>query len=259
MLNNVEKKALLLGSAGWGKSINKAEAFKIIEEFQNNGLKIIDSATNYPINGVKMDYGLALSWLGEWIRKSDIGDAKIFVKIGSVDNSGNDDVDLSAKSIRETISKLQELLEDNIYGIGIHWDNRDDYEEVLETVLTMKEFQSKDFKLGISGIKNPSLYKQTENVDSDWLIQVKEHPADKLSRQNYCNYFPNNTYIAYGLQHFLNQEDGGDSSRKRELYLDGIKYFMASVDLGGLIVSPRTLNQARETLEYFNSFKIRQT
>lgn len=255
MVNNLVKKELLLGSSGWGKSITKSEVFKIIEEFQSNDVQIIDSATNYPINGVKMDFGLALSWLGDWIRNSEIGDTKIFVKIGSVDNSGHDDIDLSAKNIRETIWKLQEILENNIYGIGIHWDNRDGFEEILETVLTMKEFQSKDFKLGFSGVKNPSLYKQTENVDSDWIIQVKEYPNNNISRQNYYKYFPDNTYIAYGLQHFLNQEEG-ENSNKRELYLEGISYFMTSLDLSGLIVSPRTLVQARETLDYFNSFKI---
>jgi hypothetical protein len=241
-------KIMFLGTAGWGVNISKAEAFTVIEEFHSKGFHLIDSATNYPINGRKKDFGLANSWLREWIGSTERCGTQVFVKIGAVDNSGGDNSNLSTQNVRETIFRLQDEYEDSVYGVGIHWDNRLDPQEILETLLTIQEMCPKSYRLGISGIKFPSLYNQSLLIGKDWQIQVKDYPGNDVSRRNYSEHFPDNPFIAYGLSHFLKQEVVEDDSVKERKYLEGIGYYFKNSSLSGFIVSPRNQIQAKVTI-----------
>jgi hypothetical protein len=248
-------KIMFLGTAGWGVNISKAEAFTVIEEFHSKGFHLIDSATNYPINGRKEDFGLANSWLREWLGSTESNRTQVFVKIGAVDNSGGDNSNLSVQSVRETIFRLQDEYGDSIYGVGIHWDNRQDPQEILDTLLTIQQMCPKSYKLGISGVKFPSLYEQSLLVGRDWQIQVKDYPGYDVSRQNYSKHFPDNPFIAYGLSHFLKQEVLEDDSIKERKYLEGIGYYLKNSSLSGFIVSPRNQIQAKATINKYLSLQ----
>jgi hypothetical protein len=249
------KKIMYLGTAGWGENISKIEAFSVIEEFYSKGFHLIDSASNYPINGKKEDFGLANSWLIEWIRSVDCSQTKVFVKIGSVDNTGGDRTDLSAQKVREEICRLQDDLGNNLYGVGIHWDNRVDPQQIFDTLLTIQAVCPKNYQLGISGVKFPSIYKQSLTVGTDWEIQIKNYPGNETAIEKYLEHFPINPFIAYGLKHFLKQEVLRGESEKSKKYLQGIRYYLNNNHLSGFIVSPRTKQQAEAVLHECLTFK----
>mgnify|MGYP003486080450 FL=1 len=159
-MNNIEKR-LILGTALWGWGVSKKEAFLILDNFVENGGLYIDCATNYPINKNIKDYGLALLWIEEWIK---INNKRLFiiVKVGSLDNLGTPNFDLSSNNILTVSKKLIDTFGDSLGCISVHWDNRienKDFKEVEETVFTLKEIKEKNnLSIGLSGIKNPRLY-----------------------------------------------------------------------------------------------------
>ena len=80
------KKDLILGTALWGWGIDKISAFKILDNFVDNGFKKIDVATNYPINGEYEKFGQTMSWLKEWINYNNSNLIKVICKLGSLSN-----------------------------------------------------------------------------------------------------------------------------------------------------------------------------
>ena len=51
----------LLGSAMWGEWVEEAEVYKMLDIFYDSGFRGIDIATNYPINGKKVNFKQAIS------------------------------------------------------------------------------------------------------------------------------------------------------------------------------------------------------
>lgn len=201
-MNNIEKR-LILGTALWGWGVSKKEAFLILDNFVENGGLYIDCATNYPINKNIKDYGLALLWIEEWIK---INNKRLFiiVKIGSLDNLGTPNFDLSSNNILTVSKKLIDTFGDSLGCISIHWDNRTetkDFKEVEETIFTLKEIKEKNnLSIGLSGIKNPRLYYESmPELADDWIIQCKENFLTQEARLNYQEYFPLAKYYAYGI------------------------------------------------------------
>jgi uncharacterized protein YneR len=134
-------KQLYLGTANWGKSVSKTEALSMLDAYFGYGNDLIDSSTNYPINNQARDYGLALTWLAEWLSLNSQSNLKIFVKIGSINNNGGSENDLSVSAITNQIIQLQDKFGENLYGVGIHWDNRDSNckNEILDLIFTINE------------------------------------------------------------------------------------------------------------------------
>lgn len=132
----------------------------VLDNFVENGGLYIDCATNYPINKNIKDYGLALLWIEEWIK---INNKKLFiiVKIGSVDNLGTPNFDISCKKISTVSKELLDTFENSLGCISVHWDNRienKDFKLVQETVVALKEIKEKNnLSIGLSGIKNPKI------------------------------------------------------------------------------------------------------
>jgi hypothetical protein len=159
------------------------------------------------------------------------------------------------KHILKMYDHLQNIFGSNLYGMGIHWDNRNEdcYEEILETILALKNLQKWGVRLGISGIKYPALYYKTAEIGSDWLIQVKEFPGHTFGRQEYCRYFANNPYIAYGLSHFINQGFELNHRIRKKSYFIGLDYLAKNGSLQGFIVAPSSLSQGKELLNYFQN------
>ena len=242
---------MYLGTANWGYRTEKNEAFAIIDEFLENGFNFIDTAINYPINKRVEDFSLAISWLREWQSYNSNTRLNIYCKIGSINNLGDNKVNLSAIHVNETIDELKTSFGINLHGVGIHWDNRnkDCYSEILETILTLND-KKKSMKIGMSGIKFPSLYAQTKKISNEWIIQVKEFPGYSAGREHYLKYFSQNPFIAYGLSHFMKLNNESNDKKRRELYFTGLEYFLKSDYLQGFIVAPRKVDQAKEILHY---------
>ena len=201
-MNNIEKR-LILGTALWGWGVSKKEAFLILDNFVENGGLYIDCATNYPINKNIKDYGLALLWIEEWIK---INNKRLFiiVKVGSLDNLGTPNFDLSSNNILTVSKKLIDTFGDSLGCISVHWDNRienKDFKLVQETVIALKEIKEKNnLSIGLSGIKNPRFYYEAmPDLVDDWIIQCKENFLTKEARLNYQEYFPLSEYYAYGI------------------------------------------------------------
>jgi len=201
-MNNIEKR-LILGTALWGWGVSKKEAFLILDNFVENGGLYIDCATNYPINKNIKDYGLALLWIEEWIK---INNKKLFiiVKVGSIDNLGTPNFDLSSNNILTVSKRLIDIFGDSLGCISVHWDNRienKDFKLVQETVIALKEIKEKNnLSIGLSGIKNPRFYYEAmPDLVDDWIIQCKENFLTQEARLNYQEYFPLAKYYAYGI------------------------------------------------------------
>ncbi|WP_419678383.1 aldo/keto reductase [Aliarcobacter lanthieri] len=201
-MNNIEKR-LILGTALWGWGVSKKEAFLILDNFMENGGLYIDCATNYPINKNIKDYGLALLWIEEWI---EINNKRLFiiVKVGSIDNLGTPNFDLSSNNILTVSKKLIDTFGDSLGCISVHWDNRTenkDFKLVQETVIALKEVKEKNnLSIGLSGIKNSRFYYEAmPDLADDWIIQCKENFLTQEARLNYQEYFPLAKYYAYGI------------------------------------------------------------
>jgi len=247
------KSDVYLGTAAWGKKTTKSEAFAILDEFVKNDFNLVDTATNYPINRKSEDLRLAISWLMEWQSRNLNTQIKVFVKIGSVNNLGDERFNLTGNYIGQVTDELQNSFGINLYGIGIHWDNRNEscYDEIRETILTLNSLGN-NLTLGMSGIKHPDLYFKTKDIDRDWVIQVKEYPGYTAGREHYLSCFSKNPYIAYGLSHFINCSAETNGRNKKEIYFQGLGYFLRSKDLQGFIVAPSTFHQAKEIIYFLH-------
>ena len=243
---------LHLGTASWGLKTSKLESFHILDYFSDHGFKLIDTATNYPISGNNSDFGLAISWLEEWVSKNSDSGIQIFIKIGSTGSSRDKPNDLSGNAIKETVDNLRTRLSGSIYGIGVHWDNRDSTlkDSIFESIHALKEVTSGEMKLGISGIRHPEAYEKTGLIDSSWMIQVKEHQGDSTDRDRYKEFFPYNQYIAYGLSHYLTSRTPFDKEQQKALYFEGLQYTLQNEALSGFIVGPSNLKQLEEVIDY---------
>ena len=280
-MNNIEKR-LILGTALWGWGVSKKEAFLILDNFVENGGLYIDCATNYPINKNIKDYGLALLWIEEWIK---INNKRLFiiVKVGSLDNLGTPNFDLSSNNILTVSKKLIDTFGDSLGCISVHWDNRienKDFKLVQETVIALKEIKEKNnLSIGLSGIKNPRFYYEAmPDLVDDWIIQCKENFLTQEARLNYQEYFPLAKYCAYGINMggIKLSDEKSVSARIREInYSSKLKYVISTslqdniiIDNGlstvndlnmafiflktifnGIIIGPRTVEQLISTFK----------
>lgn len=252
---------IMLGTAYWGSLVDEYEAFKLLDSYVESGGRYIDSATNYPIDGVADHFGLSLRILNRWIAENDYKELEIFVKIGSINNLGSSATDLKASTIHKISHYLQNELGENLHGLGIHWDNRGDNQrsEILETIDAMRSLKHQGYQIGISGISNLAAYK-SEGADlaEDWEIQAKETLENQKSRLEYMKYFPNAKFSLYGLNaggQFKKQALIGKSNAyldKKTLdgissieYLSRIQTLLNRSNVSKIIVGPRKIDQGR--------------
>lgn len=217
---------LVLGTAMWGWSLTERQsAWNLLDYYVSRGMSFIDTAWNYPINKNPEDMGLALKWLAEWAK---FNKAKIFCKIGATNNLGTDETNLSGKNIISTAKILSEMLGESLWGVGIHWDNRETEEEIFETVNAINEIKQNGYIIGLSGIKCLELYKKSGLLANDLVIQVKENLLTNEARSHYQKEFPYANYWGYGINFagFSLSNDsltfslrGGNFSQEKTQYL----------------------------------------
>ena len=249
---------LILGSARWGSSISKETAFGLLDKFVESGGSYIDGAKNYPINSVTNDFGLANKYLIQWISHNPKTNLNVFIKLGSVNNLGGPESDLSAKTINHSFEILQQSFGTNLGGIGVHWDNRgfDEIDQIHETLQQFDRFHHKGFRIGMSGVKEIGSYFQlAPNLNDEWEIQVKETVDDKSVREKYLRFFPKASYLVYGINggkfpskgsiraSIENKTQSKEQESKADCYFLRIKRILESHGVSKVIIGPRTLEQ----------------
>jgi len=253
----------VLGTALWGWGVNRNDAYELLENFFENGGASIDTATNYPINKCNQDFGTAIKWLEDWKASNPNSKFSLIIKIGSIDNMGSAEIDLSAKNIIATKNRLRDKFEDSLSCISIHWDNRggdmNDSCLIDETVEAMSKIEASGIAIGISGIKFPELYYKSNPALADkWMIQVKENFSTCLARDTYQDFFPRAKYLAYGINlgGLKTESPESDSSielRKISIPLSLIEKISNYINLDhGFDPRPATLNELALAISHNN-------
>lgn len=256
-----------LGTAKWGY-IPKHQAMSILEAYYVAGGRDIDTATNYPINSDPKDLGLALSWIEEWCQTNNINDLRILLKLGAVDNTGSPISNLSPRNITEITDRYLASLGENLKTISIHWDNRgeegEDLIKITNTLQTLKKYLSESRDLGLSGIKYPKIYYESEEFIGNWIIQVKENIFTSKDRRRYGASITGAKYIAYGINaktmtspqikdsiyetFYASNIEFVEALNIRDFFDLSLLYANCNQSLDGFIIAPSNINQLKKTL-----------
>lgn len=284
-------KKIILGTALWGWGVTRTEVFNILDCYLENGGIIVDTATNYPINRREENYGLAIRWLKDWVQMHSNEKISIIVKIGSKNNMGGPEFDLSQRAIVETTKRLRGVFENSLSCISIHWDDRGadekkDKKAIAQTVEAMFMVNEMGLDVGLSGIKDPQLYYQSSEIlAAEWLIQVKENFLTNCTRILYERYFPSARYFAYGinmggiktknysknssvnlrgislnsalagkLQHLIEISPNIDPQPTNINHLS-LAFTHSNESLSGVIIGPRNVRQLEETMNYWTKLE----
>ncbi|RUO65917.1 Predicted oxidoreductase [Pseudidiomarina planktonica] len=282
-----DEKQIFLGSAMWGRGVTKHDVFRMLDYYIESGETLIDHAVNYPINAIPEDYGLGLNWLSEWKALNSSSKIEVLVKIGSVNNLGTPDSDLSPRGIQQQFNFLSDKLEGSLSSIAIHWDNRisrDSSIEIAETLETVNDIADKHgLRIGISGIKSADLYGDYFNEHAiKPIVQVKENVITCDARKFYSKYFKDADYIAYGINLGGLREQGTSATAalrgiehpdwvydafkavkmdtslrpKPESFYD-ISMYLAycNPNLSGIIIGPKSKDQLSSLLQFWEALQ----
>lgn len=199
---SVSEKVLALGTAQWGWTVPQSAAFQILDAWYAAGHRVVDAATNYPINKNPADFRAAEQILREYIRAHGIDDFRINMKLGSLDNLRSPDVNLSPSFLMMMAEEYRRLFEQNLRSVMIHWDNRDDETAIGETLSALRALQQESgLQPGLSGIKHPECYhKANLNFGLTFDLQMK-HNILQSDVSRYRPFFPpeQHRYFVYGI------------------------------------------------------------
>ncbi|KAA3621165.1 MAG: hypothetical protein DWQ02_28255 [Bacteroidetes bacterium] len=189
----------ILGTAMWGWTIPREICFELLDNFYSRGFRQIDTATNYPINKVAQDFRKAEKILQEWINAHEISDLEIIVKTGSLNNLGGSENNLTKSFLLLILDEYEFLFHDNFHTFSVHWDNRDNPNEINSTFEAFKIAADNGLKIGLSGIKYPEIYAGlNETYGFNFRIQMKHN----LLYSDYDRYSPlheHGKFLAYGI------------------------------------------------------------
>lgn len=202
-MKRLSGKDIVLGTASWGWKTNKREARELVSFFTSQGFALVDTASNYPIDGNPANEGKAFDWLVDFYQSEVLPQGSIFLKVGAVDNSGNQHFDLRAEAFEGKWLAPLESLRSAIYGVGVHFDPRtgpSSLPQVATTVQILERVRDSGIKVGFSGVEDPELYWKASHISEDnWIIQVKENIVTNDARERYQPFFPSATFWAYGI------------------------------------------------------------
>ncbi|MBK1656096.1 aldo/keto reductase [Allochromatium vinosum] len=282
-----DSKVIMLGTALWGWGVDKETAHRMLDLFIDRGGQWIDTATNYPINANPEDFGRANQYIANWLISNPSSDLQIFCKIGSLDNSGKPDCNLSASAILTSTEILRGIFFEQLAGIACHWDNRFQENEITETIDAIEILHKEGFQIGFSGVKYPEIYRRCAPQLSDqWWIQVKENANTRYARDQYSKYFPSARYIAYGINmggvktspdHYrsnssmnLRKLEEPDKAVQLRRFLSEIQDIeprpktlnelamlatYANPEIHGFIIGPRSIEQLQQSLDYLEALR----
>lgn len=283
-------KSLILGTAQWGWSIPRETAFLLLDAWLKAGYSEVDAATNYPINQNPADFRAAEKILAEYCQAHGLSNQlKIIVKVGSMDNMRSPEHNLSPSFLMMMTDEYRRILGENLHGIMLHWDNRDDREAVEQTLQTLFSLQAQGIQPGLSGIKHPEVHADVnEQFKMNFSIEVKHN----IFTSDLSRYKPfteksigKHRFLAYGLSagglkfgQFTKTNGtfelrGGDRAafeprlaQVEALLPDlnlafvrppivtmqqlGMIYALGHPQIGGAIIGPRSLPQLQEAIEW---------
>lgn len=195
------EKTLILGSAQWGWNIEAPQAWRLLDAWLKAGLKMVDAATNYPINRIASDFRKSEQILTEYLRSNRDAGIQVAMKIGSLDNMRGPEVNLEPSFIRMIGEEYARLLGTHMSCLMLHWDNRDDTEAIQASLETLTDFcRMMQWQPGISGVAHPDRY---ATVLSGLKAQVNIELKHNLLHTDLPRYAPllqqGHRIWAYGL------------------------------------------------------------
>ncbi|MBL7797642.1 MAG: aldo/keto reductase [Saprospiraceae bacterium] len=195
------QKKLLLGTAQWGWTVSRNEAFRILDAWLAAGHRAVDAATNYPINKNSADFRAAEKILLEYIRAHGLHDLDITMKIGSLDNTRSPETNLAPSFVRMIAEEYARLFGKNLRVLMLHWDNRDEIAAIRSTLEALANVQTElGLQPGISGVKYPEAYIQAnKDLNLHFDIQLKHNVlhSDLLRYAGFSE--ATNRRFAYGI------------------------------------------------------------
>ncbi|RME98240.1 MAG: hypothetical protein D6772_09285 [Bacteroidetes bacterium] len=200
MLKLVAAQAMILGTAMWAWTVPRARCFELLDTFYALGGRRVDTATNYPINRRAADFRAAEAILCEWLNAHGIEDMEVLVKIGSVNNLRTSDHLLTPGFLQLCYQEYNSLLGPNLGMLMIHWDNRDQPEEIMASLEILAEWRESGLPIGLSGIRHPEAYAGC--LDRLGWEEVPLQLKHNLIYSDYARYAPLHARvdpIAYGL------------------------------------------------------------
>ena len=189
----------ILGTAMWGWTTQKQTCFGLLDEFYGRGFRVVDAATNYPINKKIVDFRRAENILSEWISTHGIHDLQVMMKVGSVNNLRTPEIILNKSFLLLSLDDYANKFGANLDTIMVHWDNRSDKEAIRDTFEFFEIIKAQGFKVGLSGIKHPEIYAElNQHFGFDFRIQIK-HNLLHSDYDRYRDFHGKAHFLAYGM------------------------------------------------------------
>ena len=205
----MKKKSLVLGTAQWGWTVSREEAFRLLDAWLAAGYRKIDAATNYPINKNPADFRASEKILEAYIRAHGITDLDIIMKIGAQDNLRTPDINLTPSFILMMAEEYQRIFGKNLGGVMLHWDNRREEAEIRNSLEALAAVQQNlQLRPGLSGIKYPEVY-AASNRELGLIFDIEgKHNVLHSDIPRYAPFFelasagenaPRHRFFAYGI------------------------------------------------------------
>ena len=228
-------KNLALGTAIWGWAVDKEICFKMLDLFYESGERYIDTASNYPINGLSKDRYASENIIAEWIKINGINDVNIIYKLGSIANTNTPKNNLSSEFITNEFNRIITKFNNNKIILMIHWDNRNNINEIKNSLKHLISLTNTD--IGFSGIKYPEKYNeviQEIGYDQSFYIEAKSNIYQSFI--NHYDDMSNNVsrIFAYGISVSGLKLNLSDYSKDSYLNLVRDKSFHGEIMTGDL-------------------------
>lgn len=169
-------KDIYLGSNSLNNGLSLDEYSFILNKFEFYGGKIVDTATNYPINDTPKDFMLNVSQLFEIMSSS-----KMLIKLGASMNDGSPNNLLNVEYLTMQRDALLDAYGNKIAGFGIHWDN--DLIDRKDVCKFLEDTHSLGLLVSLSGIKNIQRYSKYLDIPIDYQIRASfcDNYAEKVA------------------------------------------------------------------------------
>ena len=166
-------KSLILGTAQWGWTVTRENAFTLLDMWLKSGYRRIDCATNYPINRNPSDFRAAEKILQAYKLAHGLHDLKLTIKIGSLDNLRSSDVNLAPSFVQMMAEEYLRIFDSNLACVMFHWDNRNQVGEIRASLEALHRLQQEfGIRPGLSGIAHPETY-AAANSDLGMAFEIQ--------------------------------------------------------------------------------------
>ena len=190
----------MLGTAMWGWTTPAQDCYDLLDTFYQRGHRLVDAATNYPLNKRPEDFRASETILQQWIQANGVNDLRVCMKVGSLDNMFTPDHNLTPSFLLFNLEHYRQLLGDNLACFMIHWDNRSDPQAIAESISTLATVKETGLDIGFSGLKHPGIHQSllaNHTLGTPWL-QLK-HNLLYSDRPRYGAFADACRVFAYGL------------------------------------------------------------